>query len=204
MRRNLVWVGAALVLCTLVVVPLGVASASPSRMIVGTGSPTCTGIVGKLMFSPPLKTAGTSTHEEVHVNGKVFGCTGGQPTPSSGKLVGKGIIHGTGSNKCSSYFPTGVMTFTSPGFFVEVEWVGGITATRVDFPTLTISNAAPTAPEVFTGGPTPVTGSYLPAETLSLSTVKTNATIVGATAGNCGSAGGLKKATFGAPSMGTF
>jgi len=97
------------------------------------------------------------------------------------------------------------MAFTTPGFFVEVEWAGGITATRVDFPILTITNAGAAAPEVFNGGSTPVTGSYLPTETLALATVSTRATILGATAGNCGSAGSLKHATFGvAPTTGTF
>jgi hypothetical protein len=203
MKRNFVWVGAALVLCSLMVVPLGAASGSP--LIVGTGSPTCTGIVGKFKFSPPLKAAGTATHEEVHVSGKVYGCAGGTPTPTTGKLAGKGVIHGSGSNKCSSYFPTGVMTFTSPGFFVEIEWAGGITATRVDFPTLTITNAGSTAPEVFNGGPTAVTGSYLPTETLALATVKSSGTILSTAAGNCSGAGGLKNAAFGvAPTTGTF
>ena len=102
MKRNLVWIGAALVLGTTIVFPLRVANGSP--LIVGTGSPTCLGIVGKLTCSPPLKTAGTSTHEEVSVTGKVFGCVGGTPTPATGKLAGKGIIHGDGANNARRTF----------------------------------------------------------------------------------------------------
>jgi hypothetical protein len=203
MKRGLGILFAATVLCTLVAIPLGATSAS--ALVLGTGTPTCTGIVGKLSFQPPLKAGGLATHEEIHIKGKVFGCAGGAPVPTTGKIAGKGIIHGAGANNCSAYFPTGTMTFTGSGFFVEVEWAGIVT-TRVDFPTLTITNPGGGAgPEIFTGGPTPVTGSYLPSETLSLATVSTQSVITGTTAGNCSGAGGLKKAVFGAAgTTGTF
>jgi hypothetical protein len=72
-------------------------------------------------------------------------------------------------------------------------------------PTLTITNAGSTAPEVFNGGPTAVTGSYLPTETMALATVKSSGTILSTAAGNCSGAGGLKNAVFGvAPTTGTF
>ena len=203
MRRSLGVFGAAIVLCLMVAIPVGTANAVP--LVVGTGSPTCTGIVGKLSFHPALKTAGTATHERVTVKGKVFGCAGGAPVPTTGKLVGKGIIHGVAANACASYFPSGTMTFTTPGFFVEVEWSGGISATKVFFPTLVITNAGPASPEVFTGGPAPVTGSYPPSETLALATLSSESVITGITAGNCGAAGGLKHAAFGGTgSIGSF
>jgi hypothetical protein len=44
-----------------------------------------------------------------------------------------------------------------------------------------------------------VTGSYTPTETLALATSSTESTITGITPGNCGAAGGLKHAAFGAP-----
>ncbi len=152
-----------------------------------------------------MKTGGHATHEEIHISGKVFGCTLGTPPPTTGKITGKGVIHGVGANNCSAYFPTGTMTFTTPGFFVEVEWVGIVT-TRVDFPTLTITNpGGGTGSEIFTGGPKPVVGSYVPFETLSLATVSTQSVITGSTAGNCRGAGGLKKVVFGAAgTTGTF
>jgi hypothetical protein len=201
MRRSLGLFGAAMVLCAVIAIPVGTASA----VVIGTGSPTCTSIVGKFTFSPPLKTAGTATHEHVSVKGKVFGCAGGVPVPVSGKLAGKGVIHGAGANACPSYFPTGTMTFTTPGFFAEVEWSGGIEATKVFFPTLAITNAGGASPEVFHGGPTAVTGSYLPSETLALATVPSEAVITSAALGDCGSVGGLKHVAFGGTgSTGSF
>src|ERR1019366_4741889 len=149
MKRILGRVCAATVLCALVVIPLEVTSAS--ALILGTGAPTCTGITGTFHFHPALKTTGVATNERVTITGKVFGCTGGTPPPTTGKLAGKGVIHGPLANRCSSYFPTGTMTFTSARFFVEVKWAG-IVATTARFPTLTLTNpGGPTGSEIFNG-----------------------------------------------------
>lgn len=217
MKRTTGWFGAGLVLCALVLIPIGMAGASPTRTSnqaarhrdpVGFGTPTCSA-VGKLSFHPALKTGGTATSEEVSITGKLTACSPALPTPLAGKLDGKGIIHGAGANNCALYFPTGIMTFTSAGFFVETKWKpAAIHITEVDFPTLTITNPGGAAgPEIFTAGPTPIVAgtSYAPAETLTLSTFKSQGTITGLGAGNCGGAGGLKTAAFVPPgSTGTF
>lgn len=197
MKRYVGWIGASLLFCAVLAYPLAEAGAAPAR-IVGSGTPTCTTIIGKLTFNPPLKTGGIATSEGVSISGKVLACTGGTPTPTAGKISGKGLIRGPGANNCLAYFPTGTMTFTPPGFFVQVTWAGAITPTRVFFPTLVITNSGTTAPEVF-NGTGPVTGSYLTTETLALATVKPAGVITGITRGNCGGRGGLRDATFGVP-----
>lgn len=201
MKRILRWFGAATFLCTLAIIPLGTTSAT--ALPLGVGSPTCSAIVGKLSFHPALKTGGTATNEGITIKGKVTGCTGGLPTPTSGKIIGKGVIHGLGANNCASYFPTGVMTFTGAGFFVGVKWAN-VVATDGYFPTLTFTNSGAALPEIFSGTATTVTGSYTPTEILTLQSVLKESVITGITPGNCGAIGGLKHLAFGAAIPATF
>jgi len=176
--------------------PLGSASA----LITGTGTTVCGGAWtgAKITFSPALKTAGTSTFEEISVQATIKPCVGGVPTPTKGALVGKGVFMGTGANKCANVFPLappgGSHTFAFSGNLTEaIRWTPtSIANTQVTFPTLKVTTTTAAAKVIFSSVGGTATGSYATAAaSQTLKTQKTYTTILGAGAGDCSSATGV-------------
>jgi hypothetical protein len=196
---------------SLLVIPVGVASA---RLLarsdpVGTGVTTCASHwTGTLTFRPNLINAGASTSEEITIKAEAKTCTGGIPTPTKGLINGKGVILGPGANNCATAFAGGgTFPFSTPGYVEAIKWdPTSISASTALFPSVTESNTAdpPYVNLLFNAGT--VTGSYSPyATTQSLTSVKKLAIITGATAGNCGSTGGLHTLAIRGPlSTGSF
>lgn len=194
-----------------VAAPTVASAAQVHPNVLGTGHTTCTGAwTGTLQFNPPLKNGGTATNEEISIMAVAKPCTGGTPTPTLGKIIGKGIIHGAAANSCA-HIPlappggTHVNTFLAPGFYEGISWTPAtITSTSINFPTVRVVTTTPTAPVKFKAtGPTTAGSSYAdPAATETLSTTKTYAVIKSAGAGDCGSTSGVSSLTLRAAGTG--
>ena len=221
-RRAVVTIIAALVplavvlvgVVGVVVAPSAASAAQVHPNVLGTGHTKCTGAwTGILRFGPPLINGGTATNEEISITAVAKPCVGGTPTPTLGKIVGKGIIHGAAANSCA-HIPlappggTHVATFLAPGFYEGIAWTpAAIASTSINFPTIRVTTTTPAAPVKFTmTGPTTAGSSYAdPAATETLSTAKTYAMIKSAGAGDCGSTGGVSSLTLrAAGTTGTF
>jgi len=212
---SLVPLAVALVGVASVVAAPSVASATQVRPnVLGTGHTTCAGAwTGTLHFAPPLINGGTANSEEVSITAVARPCIGGTPTPTLGKIIGKGIIHGTAANSCA-HIPlappggTHVNTFLAPGFYEGITWTPAtITSTSINFPTVKVITTTPAAPVKFAAtGPTAAGSSYAdPTATETLSTTKTYAVIKSAGVGDCGSTGGVSSLTLrAAGTTGTF
>jgi len=210
MIRRAFMIAAALV--PLVVVPVGVASAT-GQAIVGTGTKTCGGTwVGTLSFVPHLTKAGPPTSDEVvYLKATARPCHGGNPTVSEGKIFGRSESKQFGANLCATVFkaspPGGAFTWVFPFRFETVTWVPALALTNVSFPTMKV-----TTPALATGtvnfssvGGTAVGSFPTVAATQSMNTVKSDAAIRSAGPGDCGSAGGVASlAIRAAGTTGTF
>ena len=221
-RRGVLTTMAALIPLAVLMVGVGSVVAVPSTAsaalvhpnVVGAGHTKCTGAwTGILRFGPPLINGGTATNEEVSITAVAKPCVGGTPTPTLGKIVGKGIIHGAAANSCA-HIPlappggTHVATFLSPGFYEGITWTPAtIASTSINFPSFKVITATPAAPIKFTAtGPTTAGSSYPDATaTQTLSTQKPYAVIKSAGAGDCGSTSGVSSLTLrAAGTTGTF
>ena len=215
MIRRSILTGAAL-LVSIAVLPAAASSAKAQPNVVGVGITTCTGAwTGKLKFSPPLVNGGVATTEDVTLIATAAACAGGVPAPTSGALVGKGVIAMAGANNCANYFvtpapPGGTDTLTAaPGsvFAGSITWTpAGIHTSSFTFTALTMTTTTLAAAVTITAPTVNVTSSYpTAAGTFTFNTIKTLGVILSAAAGNCGGLGGLKKLKIAAPgSSGTF
>jgi hypothetical protein len=213
MIRRSVLTGAAL-LVSLIVIPAAASSAQFRPDPVGTGITHCNGgWTGKLEFSPPLIAGGTATTEGVDIVATVAACAGGTPTPTSGKMDGKGIISGAGANDCSNYFatpapPGGTDTLAfSPNFGGAIYWTPtSISPSSYSLATMTATTTLATAAVKFKAPVVTVTGSYpTAAGKFAFKTVKLLGTILGTAPGNCGSTSGLSTLKIAGPgSSGKF
>jgi hypothetical protein len=189
--------------------PISGAGAIPNPA--GTGVTTCAGAWtgAALGFIPPLKNGGTSTSLEIEIKATIKPCTtvGGGPTPASGNLIGKGIINHVAANSCATVFAglsgSNTFTFAATARLIEqITWApSSISPTKVIFPTIKeTSPALATQPVAFSDSPGTAGGSYpTAAATQTLKTVKTDAMILSAAAGDCGSAGGVASLVLRAP-----
>jgi hypothetical protein len=207
--------GAAALTTTIMGGPAGATSG-----ITGIGSPACaTGWAGRMNFTPPLKTGGTATSEEISLTAR-FNCSGGSPPPAppptAGKYAGKGIVTMAGANDCANFFaaypgPFPVVNFTATAHLDgDVAWApAGINQSNVNFASMQIFTG--TAGRLLIKLPAPpgsgvVVGSYTPAAKLSLRTFPAS---YAAAAAACGTASGLSTLTIvasngGGPSHGTW
>jgi hypothetical protein len=198
--RKAVLTGVA-ALATFLLLPVAASSAQVRPSVVGTGVTTCAGAwTGKVVFTPPLVTGGTKTTEGVSITAKVATCTGGTPTPTFGKLDGKGVINMAGANNCLNYFatpvpPGGTDTLTfSPSFGGAIYWSPtNINPSSYSLTSMTTTTTAPASPVTFSAPSVTVTGSYAATGSFSFNTRKTVATILSAATGDCGSTSGLSK-----------
>ncbi len=157
---------------------VGPAAAMPE--VVGTGSPTCTaGWAGSLTFNPALQAGGTATTEEMAINVKFSGCTGGTPVPTAGRYVGKSIVQGPGANDCANWFaapagtpPFKIVTFNGNPLDGSVAWSpAGISGSNASFSNMrmkTGTNGRLVAKLPDASGTSTVTGSYAPTAALTL------------------------------------
>lgn len=220
-RRAVVTIMAALVplavvlvgVVGVVVAPSAASAAQANPNVVGAGHTTCTGAwTGTLRFSPPLINGGVATSVEVSITAVAKPCSGGAPTPSYGKIIGKGIFHGAAANSCAHIPlapPGGTHTATFVPYFYEgISWVpAAITSTAIHFPSFQVITTTPAAPVKFKAtGSTTAGSSYPdPSVTQTLSTTKTYATIKSAGVGDCGSTSGVSSLTLrAAGTTGTF
>ena len=215
MIRRSILTGAAL-LVSIVVIPATASSAGAHPDVVGVGITNCTAAwAGKLKFSPPLVNGGVAPTEDVSLLATAAACAGGVPAPTSGALVGKGVISMAGANNCANYFatpapPGGTDTLTvAPGslFAGSITWTpAGIHSSSFTFSAFTMTTTTLAAPVTFKAPTVNVSSSYpTVAGTFTFNTVKTLGVILGGAAGNCGGVGGLTKLKIAAPgSSGTF
>lgn len=213
MIRRSVLTGAAL-LVILIVLPATASTAQVRPNVTGTGITHCNvGWTRGLKFAPPLITGGVAPTETVTLTTTMPACAGGVPAPTSGVLLGKGVINVAGANNCASYFAaaggTDILNFgPGAGFAGKITWTPVvIVPSTFSLATISATTTLPAAPVTFKAVGVAVSGSYATptAGKFKFDTVKTLATILGATAGNCGGVGGLSKLKIAGPgSKGKF
>lgn len=200
LRRSILTGGALLV--SLVFIPATASSANFRLNPVAIGITHCNGAwSGKLQFTPALVTGGTAAQVEVSVTAVVAACTGGSPPPTSGKLIGKGVITGAGANNCANYFATPAppggtdpMTFSTP-LQGDIVWTPtGIAPSTISVAAMSVTTTTNAAAVTFKAPVVTVTGSYpTTSGKFRFNTVKALSTILGTTTGNCGNTSGLSK-----------
>ncbi len=183
----------AAALVAVVAIPVGVASGAHLNGVNGTGITTCANNwTGKLTFTPRLKNGGSATTETVGIKAVAKPCAAGAPTPTLGKISGRGIISGAGANDCLIIFAGGGVFPFSPSFAERISWApGGINPSGVTFPSVTESNAADPPYVNFRFGSGVVTGSFptTGGASQSINTNRTLANINGNGPNKCGGGG---------------
>jgi len=202
MRRAIL--ASAAMMVGLIVVPAAASSAKTSPAIVGAGITHCVGAwTGTVTFAPALFTGGTSTQEEMSLTAVVKPCTGGTPTPTKGKFVGKGIINGAGANDCNNWFVTpappggtAVRTFT-PYFGGAITWApASIASSSLSAPTYDVVTTSTASPVLFKALGVSVTNSYpTAAGKFKFKTTQ----LLSAILTSCGSTSGLSSVTIAGP-----
>jgi hypothetical protein len=198
--------GTKLLLCAAGAVAIAsTALGSPAAAIsnvTGTGTTTCTtGWNGTMTFHPALKTGGIAHQEEVGLTVAFNGCTGGTPTPTSGRYAGKGIVSGAGANNCANWFAAPLatpplVTFNTAHLDGDVAWTPGtINSSNVSFTSLRIWTGA--ADRLLIKLPSPaaaslVTGSYAPTADLAIRALQLQPAVLA----SCGSSAGLSSLTI--------
>ena len=151
-------------------------------------------------FSPALVTAGVAATETVTLTSTLTICAGGVPVPTSGVLLGKGVINMAGANNCASYFAAGggtdLFNFGLGGFTGSIKWApAAITPSTFSLATISATTTLPAAPVTLKALAITVATSYPTAVgKFKLQTVKSLATILSAAGtDNCGSPLGLRR-----------
>jgi hypothetical protein len=211
MIRRSILTGAALLLI-LIVLPATASTAEARPNVVGTGITHCNGgWVRGLKFAPPLVNGGVAASETVTLTTTMPACAGGVPVPTSGVLLGKGVVNMAGANNCASYFAAagGTDPFTfGPGaaFAGKITWTPAVIApSNFSLATISATTTVPLATVTFTAVAIAVSGSY-PTPTagkFKFHTVKTLATILGG-GHNCAGVGLSALKIVGPGSKGKF
>jgi len=190
MKRLLCAAGAAALAAAAMASP---AAASAGPPVTGTGTPLCNaGYTGTMTFTTPLKNGGTATSEEISLQLKFTGCSGGAPVPTAGVYGAKGIVTGAGANDCAHYFSppstTPPIVNFDPNAHLDgvVAWspAGTINPSNVSFAKMRIwTSAAGHLKIVLPPAGSLVTGSYAPAASVVLRTAQNFAAVTTACSG---------------------
>jgi hypothetical protein len=199
-------VAGALLLTFMVVVPVAAGaadnhssakgSAVKPLVVTGTGITKCP-VDGKIKFTPPLFTTGSSGTETITISLAGKPCAGGVPVPHEYHLKATATITGIGVNTCSDFFttaPPGTVT-AAAAFAGTVTYVSGIAPSSISFPNLTSTDTLSTAAVKFSITPMAVTGSY-PTAGGSIKMKSEASETEGVLNTSCGTTAGLKTITM--------